>query len=70
MKFERIGPGEYRAQTARTGQYVWVVRESSHRWIWTVGGYYGQAYWAPGVHSGGPFATMKEAIEDAIATFR
>lgn len=66
MKFERIRPGEYRAQLLRPGQFVWLVRDG-RQWYWFQGGYDGYPDWDFG---NGPFATRKLAIADVIATYR
>lgn len=64
MKFERVLPGEYRAQRDR-GAYVWVFR-LGRRWFWSVGTYSDH----PGVWDCiGPFTSKKRAVKDAVANF-
>lgn len=66
MRFERVRPGEYRAQL-NGGGYVWAVREGRRRWVWLPGGYDTH----PGIWgvANGPFPSLKLAIADAIANY-
>ena len=64
MKFERVRPGEYRAQLA-AGGYVWVVRLGRRNWVWFRGGYDSH----PGIWADADgFSTLKEAKKDAVVT--
>jgi hypothetical protein len=67
MRFERVRPGEYRAQY-RGGTYIWVVRSSRTKWVWFIGGYTGGNTWE--TDDNGPFPTKKLAIADAIANYQ
>ncbi len=66
LKFEKIRKGEYRSQL-RGGAFIWVLRESPHRWVWYLGGYDARGVWE--TDTNGPFATRREAIADAIANY-
>jgi hypothetical protein len=70
MRFEKILPGEYRAQRDDSlgVTYIWVFRGSGRKWYWTTGGYPGYNEWLPGCR--GPFSSRKAAIADVIAYFQ
>lgn len=67
MTFEKVRAGEYCAPV-RDGVTLWVVREG-RKWVWFLGGYdpLGGGAWE--TDNIGPFATRKEAIADALATY-
>lgn len=65
VKFKKVRAGEYRAQLSRPGDYLWVVRDG-RKWVWFRGGYIGYD-WAAWTNCTGPFKTMKEAIDEALA---
>jgi hypothetical protein len=66
MKFERVRPGEYRAEI-KDEVYIWISREWPRRWWWFIGNKKGvQEIWA---ETNGPFPTPAAAIADAVATY-
>jgi hypothetical protein len=63
MKFQRIQPGEYRAEIDRPSgvSHIWVVRNPDGKWVWLLGGYDTYPNWE---FANGPFRTRRDAIAD------
>jgi hypothetical protein len=66
MKFEEVRNEQYRAKL-ENGTYIWIVREGPQAWWWSLGSSASAYVW--GMDSNGPFETMWEAVDDAIAAY-